>query len=204
MTTPYEDRQNYWEASRRVRESWARYELGNVLFWAFDHELPNLPEDQLEDFLYGARVSVVGAEPAWKPAMDGLKGIPVTSLRPDLKQAFATIRELARDIATGKPGGIFSMKIHLYVPDQASDREGRPKWCLDGRLRDGLIWMAVKLFSEVPRSLIRTCGFVQCPRVYVAGKNQRYCLHHQADAQRQTQRRAERAFRQRAKKRRPR
>jgi hypothetical protein len=64
--------------------------------------------------------------------------------------------------------------------------------------------MAVKLFSEVPRSLIRTCGFEHCPRVYVAGKNQRYCLRHQADAQRQTQRRAERAFRQRAKKRRPR
>ena len=204
MSTPYEDRQKYWEASRRVRESWARFELGNVLFWAFDHELSNLPEDQLEDFLYHARVSVVGAEPAWKPAMDRLKGVPVTSLRPDLKQAFATIRELARDIATGKGGGIFSMKIQLYVPDQAHDREGRPKWCLDGRLRDGLIWMAVTLFSEVPRSLIRTCGFEHCPRVYVAGKNQRYCLRHQADAQRQTQRRAERAFRQRAKKRRPR
>ncbi len=86
MTTPSDDRQrNYWEASRRVRESWARFELGNLLFWAFDPEFSNFSEDRLEDFLYGLRDRVGGAEPAWQSAMDALRGIPVTSLRPDLK-----------------------------------------------------------------------------------------------------------------------
>jgi hypothetical protein len=205
MTTPYDDRQqNYWEASRRVRESWARFELGNLLFWAFDPEFSTLPEDRLEDFISALRDRVGAAEPAWKPAMDALRGIPVTSLRGDLKQAFATIRELARNVATSQPTGIFRMRVDLFLSTADRDRDGRPAWYLDGRLRDGLVWMAVKLFSEVPRSLIRTCGFAHCPRVYVAGKNQRYCLGHQADAQRQTQRRAERAFRHRARKRRSR
>jgi len=45
MTTPYDDGQRYWDASRRVRESWARFTLAHVLMWAFDDELPNLPED---------------------------------------------------------------------------------------------------------------------------------------------------------------
>jgi hypothetical protein len=203
MTTP-DDRQNYWEASRRVRASWARFELGNVLLWAFDDELPTLPEDQLEDFLYGARDRVGGAEPAWQSAMDALRGVPGDALRGELASAFKKIRAIAKDVATGETTAILRITVGLYLPSKDRDRDGQPAWNLDGRLRDGLVWAAVKLFSEVPRSLIRTCGFAHCPRVYVAGKNQRYCRRHQADAQRQTQRRAERAFRQRAKKRRPR
>jgi len=204
MTTPYDDGQRYWDASRRVRESWARFTLAHVLMWAFDDELPNLPEDQLEDFLSKACGQVGFVEPAWKPAMDALRDIPATSLRGDLKQAFKQIRAIAKDVASGDTTAMLPMTVRLVLPAVPSDRDGRPAWRLYGRLRDGLIWMAVRLFSEVPRSLIRTCSFEHCPRVYVAGKNQRYCLRHQAEAMRQTQRRAERAFRQRAKTRRQR
>jgi len=202
MTT-FEDRPNYWEASRRVRETWARFELGNLLFWAFDPEVLTQPEDEFESFVAFVRDRVAGAEPAWRPAMDALRGIPVKSLRGDLKEAFKMIRELARDVATNQPTGSFPMRIRLYLFNRPGDREGRPVWHLSGRLRDGLVWTAVKLFSEVPRSLIRPCSFAGCTRVYVAGKNQRYCLGHQAEAARQTQRRAENAHRQRAKTRRP-
>jgi hypothetical protein len=87
--------------------------------------------------------------------------------------------------------------VQFYIPDESSDRDGKPRWWLDGRLQDALVWMAVRLFSEVPRSLIRRCALEGCPRVYVAAKNQKYCAKHMAEAQRLVQRRAERAFRAR-------
>jgi len=80
--------------------------------------------------------------------------------------------------------------------------ESRPRWNLLGRLPDALLGGSLRLFSEVPRSLIRICALEGCERVYVAAKHQRYCVPHQHEAHLQTQRRAERAFRarQRAKK----
>jgi hypothetical protein len=85
----------------------------------------------------------------------------------------------------------------LYLLDLAFDREGRPRWMMRGRLADASVWTVMKLCSEVPRSLIRACAHAECPRVYIAVKNQKFCPTHQRDAARQAQRRAERAFRAR-------
>jgi hypothetical protein len=188
----------YWEASRRVRETFARHALADVLFWAFAaDEIARMPEAELDSFLDRGILDLVpAAEPAWAPAMDALRGAPVAALRGDLAKAFARIRALAHDVATGEPTAMIPMTVRLYAPGPP-DRDGRPRWALDGRLADGIIWMALKLFSEVPRSLIRPCGITGCKRIYVAAKNQKYCVNHQREAHRQAQRRAERAFRAR-------
>jgi hypothetical protein len=198
MDTTFEDRMRYLEASRRVRETFARHELANVLMWAFSaDEIVGLPEDELESFLYGVREGVSAVEPAWKPAMDDLRLVQVESLRGDLARAFAKIRVIAKNIATSEPTAGYRVALALHVQGRGSDRDGRPQWTLSGRLADGLVWMALKLFSEVPRSLIRTCGLGKCSRVYVASKNQQYCGPHQMEARRLVQRQAERAFRAR-------
>src|SRR5262245_26471822 len=124
MTTPYDDGERYWEASRRVRASWARFTLAHVLLWAFDDALPALPEDQLEDFLYGAKDRIAAADPAWTPAMEALRGIPATSLRDDLRQAFKRIRATAKNVASGETTSIFPIRVGLYLPAQVGDRDG--------------------------------------------------------------------------------
>jgi hypothetical protein len=188
--------ESHWGRGRAVREAYARHELGNVLGWAFD-ELDRAPAEDLEVFIPEVCRRVAEVEPSWKPAMDGLKGIPETSLRGDLKKAFATIRAIAHNVATGETTGILPVKVGLYLPGKDRDRDGRPAWNLDGRLADALTWAALKLFSEVPRSLIRRCNLEGCSRVYVGVKNQQFCRLHVAEAQRLTQRRAEKAFRAR-------
>lgn len=55
------------------------------------------------------------------------------------------------------------------------------------------------LLAVVPPSLVRPCTASGCGRVFLGAKNQKYCGRHQRQARRQTQRAAERAFRQRAK-----
>jgi hypothetical protein len=203
-----EKRREYWAASRRVREAFARHELTNVLHWAFGlaDEITQGPDDELEDFLYGLEGRLSAVEPAWGPAMEGVRRGPLAEFRRELADGFDKIRTLARNVAAGEPTAMIPLTVQLYVPARYSDRDGLPRWMMRGRLADALVWMAVKLFSEVPRSLIRPCGMTGCPRIYVAAKNQRYCPQHQGEARRQTQRRAERAFRasQRAKKRRKR
>lgn len=198
MDSTFEDRQKYWEASQRVRATYARHELANVLFWAFGaDEIARMPEEELESFLYGVSQGIQAVEPAWAPAMENLRGASVAGLRSELAKAFARIRQIAQDVATGEPTAMIPMTVRLYAPGPP-DRDGRPRWSLDGRLADGLVWMALKLCSEVPRSLIRRCGIAGgCVRIYVAAKNQQYCPTHQREAHRRTQRRAEKAFRDR-------
>jgi hypothetical protein len=188
-----------------VRETFARHVLVDLLMWAFESdEILAIPDDDLEHgVVYLMRDRVGAVEPAWVPAMETLRGVPVASLRRELAQAFPRIRAIAQAVAAGQPTAMTSVTVRLYIPSPASDREGKPRWSLDGHLADGLIWMTVKLLSQVPRSLIRRCAFAGCARIYVASKHQRYCAAHQAEARRQMQRRAERAFRARAKKQKP-
>ncbi len=64
---------------------------------------------------------------------------------------------------------------------------------IGGRLRDGLIWVGLRLLAETPRSLIRRCEFPGGRlRVFCGTKNQTYCVEHRDAARRLTQRRAER------------
>src|SRR5262245_44373718 len=128
--------EGYRSGSRRVRETWARYELGNVLYWAFAPELPGLPEDELEDFLYGVRSRVGATDPTWQPAMELLRGRPVARLRPELTEAFTKIRTIARAIATHQPTAMHRMRVAAWLSAPNADREGHPRWMLSGRLAD--------------------------------------------------------------------
>ncbi len=191
--------QRHLEASRRVRETFARYTLADVLHWAFSlaKELTEASQDELDSFLYGLGDRVAAVEPAWTPLAEELQHMVVDTVRAELREAFTAIRGIAQDVAKGEQTDWIPVTVQLFVSHPAEDREGRPRWCLHGRLAEALVWMALKLFSEVPRSLIRPCALPGCESVYVASKNQRYCLPHQREAHRQTQRRAERAFRAR-------
>ncbi|HXG02445.1 MAG TPA: hypothetical protein VNO23_03380 [Candidatus Binatia bacterium] len=191
--------QRYWEASRRVRETFARHALADLLRWAHDlaDEILAAPDDELEDFLFSLRERVGAIEPAWAPAMDALREAPGASLRRELAEAFVKIRALAHGVATRQASPPTPVTVELSISHPAEDRDGRPRWIVRGRLADALVWTTLKLFAEVPRSLIRPCGMTTCPRVYVGAKNQRYCPSHQREARRQAQRRAERAFRAR-------
>jgi hypothetical protein len=196
----FTSRQRHLEASRRVRETFARYTLADVLHWAFslaDEITGPDPDEALPSFLYGLAGDLRTVEPAWAPVAEGLPTMPVETVRAELREAFATIRGIAQDVAKGAQTDWIPVTVQLFVSHPSGDREGRPRWHLHGRLRDALVWTALKLFSEVPRSLIRPCALPGCKNVYVASKNQRYCLPHQREAYRQTQRRAERAFRAR-------
>ena len=110
----------------------------------------------------------------------------------------------ARAIATTgwypKPSW-YQLTVRVSVSAASADRDGRPRIIFRGSLADALVWTALKLFSEVKRSLIRSCGFEGCSRIYVATKNQKFCRDHQAKRRRLAQRRAEQVFRERAKKR---
>jgi hypothetical protein len=201
MDTNVEDRKGYLEASKRVRETFARHELANVLQWAFSaDEISAMPEDQLEDYLYGVRGRIAAVDPVWTSTMDALRRAPAARLRADLAAALAHIRQIASMIASGLPSPMVSVPVRVFVTDQTFDRDGKPRWMMQGRLRDALVWTALRLFSEVPRSLVRTCGIPGCPRVYVAQGPQKYCGPHQMEALRAARRRAVHAFRARAKK----
>jgi HAMP domain-containing protein len=188
----------YLLASRRVRQTFARYELGNVLLWAFDAQVPALPDDQLDEFLYGLQSVLRTVEPALATVAGVVAAMSRPDIRAELTEAFERIRTLAQDVAAGHPTGTMPVTVDVYLPDRAEDRDGRPRFGLHARLADALVWMAARLFSEVPRSLIRPCAFAGCARVYVAVKNQRFCLPHQREAMLAAQRRAVRAFRTRA------
>ncbi|MGH8695716.1 MAG: hypothetical protein ACREVS_04525 [Burkholderiales bacterium] len=194
----FERARPYLEASRRVRETFARAELANVLHWSFAlaDEILGLSRGELDDFLYGVRGGVVAVDAAWQPAIHRWPST-TKALRDELGEAFAKIRAIAHTVASNEPTEPVAVTVELSVAGRVNDDEGRPAWRLRGRLADALVWMALKLFSGVPRSLIRPCGMAGCSTIYVAAKNQRYCPTHQIEAHRQTQRRAERAFRER-------
>jgi hypothetical protein len=136
------------------------------------------------------------------PVAKTIPRLPPEILGAELREAFATIRAAARAIAHGTPTAMIPITVQLQATENVLDHKGRSAFWLEGRVADALVWTTLKLFSEVPRSLIRPCALAGCDRIYVAAKNQRYCHPHQREAHRQAQRRAEHAFRarQRAKK----
>jgi hypothetical protein len=193
--------ESYTDASLRVRAAWARSALVDILYWAFDMPVMDLPDDELADFFVGLRERIAFIEPAWASQMDTLRHERVARVRRELATAYASIRTIAQAVAIGQPTAIMPRPVRLALSERAFDRDGRPRFTRYGRLADALVETTMMLVAEVPRSLIRTCAWADCPRVYVAAKNQKFCPHHQEEAARQAQRRAERAFhaRQRAK-----
>jgi hypothetical protein len=190
------DRQSSWQPSQRVRAAVARPQLAEILNWAFTvaDGIMEAPDDTLADLLDRLRAILR----TWEPIV-----APPSALHPDwrsqLRAAFDTIRTIARAIATGHATEI-PVQLELLVSPPSLDRAGRPQCTLRGQRADGVVWTSLRLFSEVPRSLIRRCALAGCDRIYVASKTQKFCLPHQAEARRQVQRKAERAFRARAKK----
>jgi hypothetical protein len=214
MSQGFEDRARYWEASRKARESFYRYTLADLLAMVFDvTETPGgtrppvveLPEDEFVDVVRLIQDRVIAVEAAWAPSMDeGAHRLhpsvapPLPSdARAQVGEAFATLRKCAQAVAEGRATPMHRLTMRIYIPLPSADRDGRPRWMLRGRLADGIVWMGIKLLTEVDRSLIRACAYTGCSRIFVAFKNQRYCLHHQAEAHRLAQRRAEQAFRAR-------
>ena len=198
---PRDGGRQYSEASRRVREAFARSVLYDVLYWAFGG-LEDASDDELDSIRYGLEDRLSTLEPAWAPVADAIRGMPIDTLRAQLRAAHETIRGVAHAVASREPTRLVPITAQIGLDDDWYDRDGRPRWFLRGDLADALVWMTLKLFSEVPRSVIRSCGITGCTRIYVAGRNQRYCHDHQIEAARKAQRRAEGAWRarQRAKK----
>ena len=191
-----------------MRVTFARHQLGRILIWAFegfedrpDDELTLAERGRLLDALRQARRRIAEAvraiDPTWAPVADSLDTLPLATFRAELREAFETIRRIAHAVAEGRGYVVTPMSVQPSVLGPALDREDRPRWHLHGRPADAVTWSVLKLFAEVPRSLIRACNIPGCPRVFVATKAQRYCEPHQREARRQAQRRAEHAFRAR-------
>ena len=203
------------ERRRQVWESFCRYTLGDLLYNVFEGPekvLREYGDEEFEDYLR-TFLEHFTIDKAWSATMDPREPLApsfhepqraqVTApylprdARTQVAEAFATLRGCATAVATGQPTPPVPMTLDLYIPPSAADRSGRARWMLRGRLADGIVWMGLKLLTEVDRSLIRMCKRPGCDRVYVATKNQQYCPNHQGEARRQAQRRAERAFRDR-------
>jgi hypothetical protein len=185
---------------RRVRQHVAREVLDEVLEWAFVRAEAILaaPADELDVFRYRVAHHLRLVAPMWRWIAHEIPAMAIEDVRTELGEAFARIRQLAQAIAAHQATPTVVMTVGLFVAHPDTDSDWRARWGALGRLRDGLIWMVFLLLVEVPPSLVRRCVFADCARVYVARKNQKHCPAHQRDAARQTQRRAERAFRARA------
>ena len=182
------------DRSRVVREAYARQHLSGVLSWAF---ADRQSDDVLLELIVPTLVHAVQiTEPRWEPLFLRKRGVRV---RGEVEQAFAQIRQIATAVARGETTPRIPPVIHVeaFLLDQSWDEAGRPTWSLHGRFRDALMWTTLRLFSEVPRSLIRRCAFQDCPRIIVASRNQRHCADHAKEAARLAHRRAEKAFRDR-------
>jgi hypothetical protein len=215
MDSTYEDRTRYWDASARVKEAMYRHVLADLLSRVFDvtaipggtrPSIDKLDEEEFEHVVRRLQETVVEVERAWEPAMKlnpaGSAAGPLPAdARAQIRMAFTTLRAAATRLVAGPPA-VFARPLRLTIGFSLSDQgpERRARWRLEARLDDALVWMGLRLLTEVDRSLIRRCTFAGCSRVYVALKNQRYCAHHQETARRQTQRRALQAFRARSKK----
>ena len=183
------------ERSRRIREAFARIALAEVLAWAFLGPEYTV-DDEFDSFRYRLRDAVLAIDPEW-PMADSIRELPLDDLRVHLRAAHERIRAIARAVASREPTELMQIPAQIGITGSAGDRDGRPRWFLRCDVADALVWTALKLFSEVPRSLIRPCGLTGCARIYVASRNQRFCHEHQHEARRQTQREAERAWRDR-------
>jgi hypothetical protein len=171
----------------------ARGELAVLLACAFDEGLPQVPGRHIGEIVDALRGPLRVIEPGLTLPF---RGMPTGQVRDELLAALATVREMAHDVTVGRGTGPMRMSVDLSVGE--GDRDGLPTWTLRLRLADALVWSAARLFSMVPRALIRPCLFAGCARVYVGGRNRRFCPGHQHEARRQAQRRAIQAFRARA------
>jgi len=190
------------DRSKVVREAYARQHLSGVLFWAFASPDRQSDEELLERIVPTV-VAAMSIESGWGPWEPFLREQGVRVVRGEVAQAFATIREIATAVASGEPTPrLPRLRVVPFLLDQSWDHlyDGRPLWGLHARLRDALIWTTLRLFSEVPRSLIRHCAFQDCPRIMVASRNQKHCTDHAKEAARLAHRRAEKAFRARQRK----
>jgi hypothetical protein len=184
----------YWEGSRRLRDAFSRHVLADLLEIAYS-EIDTMRDDELRRLVAQLQQHLREVEPGWALT-------PGHESRAELRRALETIRADAAVASAPKsyrlsaePGvyTLTGLAVGLAV-DRASDRVAVR---LQGRLAHGVVWIATRLLAAVDRRLVRRCAFEGCARYYVGGRNQKFCRLHQAEAHRQTQRRAEQAFRAR-------
>src|SRR2546427_3971432 len=114
MDAGFEDRKRYWEASRRVQETFYRYTLADLLAMVFDvteflggkhPPVAKLDDEEFEHVVRLLQDKVIAVERAWEPAMEGQYG--AGPLPPDARsqvaRAFRTLRAAARSVADGPP-----------------------------------------------------------------------------------------------------
>ena len=183
--------------------AYARQHLYGVLYWAFAYPDRQSDEDLLEGMVPTAveavAMSMIESDD-WGLALLHFGQNPASSQRDELKAAFATIRQIATAVTSGEEVRLPPIHAEPVLFGQSEDYEGRPAVRFDGRFRDALVWTTVRLFKQVPRSLIRRCAFQKCQHIFVASGNQRHCADHEREAARLVQRRAEKAFRARQRK----
>jgi hypothetical protein len=181
----------------RLPDAVARWHLAWLLDEVLFAEEPIAvrPDEEVGRLLWRLWEPLGAIEPTWAMPEEDWRG---PDARAQLTHACGVLRECVEAIARGDPTPRATpMTLRVYLSWRVDFPERRTRWMLEGRLGDAVIWAGFKLLSLVDRSLIRRCDFPGCPRVFVGTKNQRRCRRHQAEARRQTQRRAERAFRAR-------
>src|SRR5262245_26389802 len=96
--------------------------LANVLGWAFDETLVTQEDEDFEVLREDLHRYLRDFVPAWNSVVSHLVAHSLPVVREELAAAFATIRELARDIARNEPGGVFPMALEVYVPLARHDK----------------------------------------------------------------------------------
>src|SRR5262249_36345681 len=149
----FKESPRYWEGSRRVRASFYRHTLADLLALAplfisegksyrmaalGDVELGHveLPNDELERTIREIQDFVRAVEPAW--AMDEHEPIPDDALA-QVVEAFATLQSCARAVTTNQATPMQQIALQVYIPHPAADHQGRTRWVLRGRLADSII-----------------------------------------------------------------
>ena len=183
------------QASARLRQALYRATLEWLLEVLY-LRIESLSDEQFAALVRDLEQNVLALEPAWAWPPHPSMPQAMPALREQVAEAFRLLHTATTIVARRDGTGTIPVGVGVSLTI-----EGPRGLRLGGTLRDGLVWVGFRLLAEVPRSLIRRCELGECGRPFCGGRNQRYCLEHRAEAQRQTQRRAERAFRARAKKR---
>jgi hypothetical protein len=165
---------------------YTRYALSSLMDWAFDGTA-DAPDDELDKSIFLITRFI---DPLWGSVLKSVSEMSPATLRMEVRRALTEIRTIAHTITGGPASPLYSLSLTFDM----SHRDGRMRFRLHGSLADAMIWTACSLLSETPLSLIRSCAFADCTRIFVGSKNQRVCTAHQWDVRKQNQRRAERAF----------
>jgi hypothetical protein len=175
-----------------ARKAYARAALTELLSWAtLGETVPPTSHGviagdwaQVLAGMLHARLRTLDA--GWQPQ-------PVSGdARQQIQDGFTRLRAVAHAVARKQPSPLQTVTLEIGM-----DRGRR---VVRGSLGDAIVCLGVSLLAQVPAGLIRTCCLAPCARVFVGGKNQKFCSIHQTEARRLVQRKAEKNWRARQKK----